>query len=138
MVRKYYIDTSIWMDLYEDRKGYNNEPLGNFAYTLFLWISGKGGCITISDTVIKELTAYYTFSEIGGMMKPFEKYIDMCPTKNEQHKEAIKLAQERNIPPGDALHAILARDNGCILVTRDNDFRKLKDISAYYKPEQLI
>lgn len=38
----------------------------------------------------------------------------------------------------NALHAIVARDNGLILITRDNHFRVLQDISKYYKPEELI
>ena len=31
MENKYYLDTSIWIDVYEDRKGYNNEPLGEMG-----------------------------------------------------------------------------------------------------------
>jgi len=42
------------------------------------------------------------------------------------------------VPAGDALHAIVARDNDLILVTRDRHFRKLEDISKHYKPEELI
>ena len=42
------------------------------------------------------------------------------------------------MPLGDVLHSLLARDNGLILVTRDNHFKELKDISKFYKPEELI
>ena len=56
----------------------------------------------------------------------------------EQRDEAKKIAIERNVPPGDALHAIMSRDYELILVTRDNDFRKLEDISKHYKPEEII
>jgi len=31
---KFYLDTSIWIDIYEDRKGYNSEPLGNYGFKL--------------------------------------------------------------------------------------------------------
>lgn len=41
MVEKYYVDTSVWIDLYEDRKGYNKEPLGDFALKLFSYIKAK-------------------------------------------------------------------------------------------------
>ncbi|MBI3026645.1 PIN domain-containing protein [Candidatus Woesearchaeota archaeon] len=46
----------------------------------------------------------------------------------KQREEAKKIAEERNVPAGDALHAIIARDNDLILVTRDSHFRKLEDI----------
>ena len=52
--------------------------------------------------------------------------------------EAKKIAKERNLPSGDALHSIIARDNDLILVTRDNHFKELTDISKYYKPEEII
>ena len=56
----------------------------------------------------------------------------------KQREEAKKIAKERDVPAGDALHAIVARDNDLILVTRDRHFRKLEDISKHYKPEELI
>jgi len=37
--------------------------------------------------------------------------------------------ENRNVPRGDALHAIIARDHKLILITRDNHFKKLEDIS---------
>ena len=49
MVEKYYIDTSIWMDLLEDRKGYNHQPLGDYALKLFTFIKAKKYKLIISD-----------------------------------------------------------------------------------------
>ena len=56
--------------------------------------------------------------------------------KNNQ--EADKIIKERNLPLGDVLHTLLARDNNLILVTRDKHFKELTDISKFYKPEELI
>ena len=56
----------------------------------------------------------------------------------EQRDEAKKIAEERYLPPGDALHAILARDNNLIMITRDKHFKKLGDIAPHYKPEEVI
>lgn len=72
------------------------------------------------------------------MFKPFEKIIKKVIVTKEQREEAKRISEERNIPRGDALHAIIARDSKLILVTRDNHFKKLEDISKYYKPENLI
>ena len=56
----------------------------------------------------------------------------------EQFEEARKLAKQRNIPLGDIIHAIVARDNEAQLVSRDWDFERLKDITKAKLPEDLI
>lgn len=138
MKEKYYLDTSIWMDIYEDRKGYNQEPLGDYALKLFSLIKTKKNKLIITDLLIKELEMNYSMEEINGMIKPFEDLIEKVIATRKQRDEAEKIAEERNIPKGDALHAIIARDNNVILVTRDRHFRKLEDISKHYKPEDII
>ena len=138
MTGKYYIDTSIWIDLLEDREGYNNEPLGDFALKLFSLIKAKRATLVISDLLIRELEGYYSPEEINGMMIPFQKITEKIIATKEQRVEARKIAGERNLPPGDVLHAILARDSNLILITRDKDFKKLEDISEHHKPEDII
>lgn len=138
MVQRYYIDTCIWIDLYEDRKGYNGEPLGEYALRFLFSILKKKQGIVISKPLISELHQKYTLEEVHGMMNPFLSILQIINPTKEQETEARKIAQERNIPPADALHAILAREYHLILVTRDNDFRKLTDISAHYKPENIM
>ena len=138
MENKYYADTSIWIDLYEDRKGFNNEKLGDYALDLFYFIIDKNHRLIISDLLIKELGINYTTAQINGMMKIYGNLIEKVKITTKQRDEAKKLSLERNLPYGDALHAIIARDNNLILVTRDNHFKKLTDISKYYKPEELI
>ena len=138
MEEEYIIDTSIWVDLYEDRKGYNNEPLGNYAFKLLVKIKAKESAIVLTDFLIRELETIYSVAEINGMFKPFEKIIKKIIATEKQWEEAKKIAKERDVPAGDALHVIIARDNNFILVTRDRHFRKLEDISKHYKPEELI
>ncbi len=134
---RYYIDTSIWMDLLEDRKGYNGEPLGDFALRLFSSIKAKKANLVISDILVREISGYYSLEEINSMMLPFQSITQKIIATKEQRIEARKIAEERNLPPGDVLHAILARDNDLILVTRDKDFRQLTDMSDHYKPEYI-
>jgi len=138
MEEEYIIDTSIWVDLYEDRKDYNNEPLGNYAFKLLVKIKAKESAIVLTDFLIRELETIYSVAEINGMFKPFEKIIKKIIATEKQWEEAKKIAKERDVPAGDALHAIVARDNDLILVTRDRHFRKLEDISKHHKPEELI
>jgi len=138
MTKKYYIDTSIWIDLYENRKGYNDEPLGDFALKLFSLIKAKKNKLIITDILIRELEMSYSLEEINGMVKPFEKIIEKVIATTEQRDESKKIAEERSLPPGDVLHAIIARDHNLILITRDKHFRRLEDISKNYKPEDII
>jgi len=138
MTEEYIIDTSIWVDIYEDRKGYNNEPLGDYAFKLLVKVKAKEMIIVLTDFLIKELETLYSVAEINGMFKPFEDIIKKVIATEKQHEEAKKIAKERGVPAGDALHVIIARDNNLILVTRDRHFRKLEDISKHYKPEELI
>ena len=138
MTEEYIIDTSIWVDLYEDRKGYNNEPLGDYAFKLLVKIKANEKVIVLTDFLIKELETLYSVAEINGMFKPFENIIKKIIATERQREEAKKISKERGVPAGDALHAIVARDNDLILVTRDRHFRKLEDISKHYKPEELI
>ena len=138
MAEKYLIDTSIWIDFYEDRKGYIGEPLGDFAFKLFAMIKAKQNKIVITDLIIRELEMNYSIPEINGMMKPFEAILDKLVASKEQRDEAKKIAEERKIPKGDVLHAIIARDNKFILIARDKHFRQLTDISKHHKPEGII
>ena len=138
MAEKYYVDTSIWMDLLEDRKGFNGEPLGDYALKLFAMIKAKSHKLVLSDLLIRELESNYSTEEINGMILPFKKIIEKIFVTKEQRDEAKKIAGERNLPPGDALHAIIARDNNFIMITRDKHFRELGDITKHYKPEEII
>ena len=134
----YYFDTSIWIDLLEDRKGFVGEPLGGYAMKLICSIRSDKSVLVISDLLIKELVKHYTVNEIKSMLKPFERFTRKIVTDKRQEIEARKLALQRNVPQGDALHAILARDNNLLLIARDNHFRRLEDISDHYRPEDLI
>mgnify|MGYP001578310187 CR=1 FL=1 len=137
MTERYYLDSSIWMDLYEDRKGYNNEPLGDYAWRLLSLIRAKKARIIITDLLIKELGGYYSPEQINGMMVLFEKLLDRIIIQNEEYEEGYKISSIRNIPLGDAIHAIVARNYNLILITRDKHFIRLKDISAFLRPEEI-
>ncbi len=131
---QFYIDTSIWIDLYEDRKGFNGEPLGEYAMKLFAASKGKG-TLWVSDVVIRELEGYYSRDEIRGLLTPFMKNIKKVGVTKEQAREARRVVEKYQTSQGDALHAILARDNDLILISRDRDFLKLAHITKSYRPE---
>jgi len=123
------------MDHYLER-GKNGES----ALKLILKIIADDSIIIFSNFVEKELknlglskTEITSFLQI---VKP--DHIKIAQVTKEEFEEARKLAKQRSIPSGDAIHAVVARDSQAQLVSRDWDFEKLKDISRAKKPEELI
>jgi len=135
---KYYLDTCIWIDYLENR--YDKfKPLGDWALELINKIIRDNSSFIFSDHVIKELENKYSKNELKKFLEfiPKQLIINTKTTKN-QAKEAYTLKIKFNIPFGDALHTILARDNQAKLVTRDKHFIELKNIVEIKKPEELI
>ncbi|MBI4146671.1 type II toxin-antitoxin system VapC family toxin [Candidatus Woesearchaeota archaeon] len=130
----YYLDTSIWLDFHEKR-GQN----GECARKLILTIIEQGTIILYSDLHVRELKQLgYSSDEIALLFKIVRpnglRHVHLYRTQNE---EARALSSKRKIPLGDAIHAVLARDNNAVLVSRDHDFEKLKDITKTCVPEEL-
>ncbi|MBU1204148.1 MAG: PIN domain-containing protein [Nanoarchaeota archaeon] len=138
MIEKYYLDISIWIDIYEDRKGYNNKPLGEYALKLLCFIRSKNKILVISELLIKELEKFYSIEEINGMLTPFQDILQKIKVTKKQLEQANEISRQRNLPPGDVLHAILSRENNLILVTRDKHFNQLQDITKHHNPQLTI
>ena len=138
MQERFLIDTAIWVDFYEDRKGYQGEPLGYFAHSPIARIITTQFKIIITELLIEELQRIYSPEQIESMLKPFENILERIPISNEQYEETKLIAKNRKAPKGDALYAVIARDNRLTLITRDKHFKKLKDIAPHYKPGYII
>ncbi len=134
-MQAYYLDTSIWLDHYEKR-GMN----GKNAFKLILKIIEEDSLIIYSDFHIRELKHLgYDINEIYAIIKIAKPgNIKKVQINRNQSEEAKQLASLKNIPRGDALHAILARDNNAIMITRDQDFLKLSHIVEVRQPEDLL
>jgi predicted nucleic acid-binding protein len=137
MHEKYYLDTSVWMDYYEDRKDPSRD-IGEYAFKLLCKLFASKSIIVVSDFLMRELETYYSLDMIRGMSRPFESIFVKVAASEEQKEEAKRIAKEKNVPNGDALHAILSRDNNSILVSRDRHFQLLKDICESVIPEEII
>ena len=137
MAEKYYLDTSIWMDYYEDRKD-PSKDIGEFAFKLLCRLLASKSKIVVSTFLLNELETAYSLDKIRGLTLPFERLMEKVDVSGKQREEAKKIAQERGIPKGDVIHAILARDSNAILVSRDKHFQLLKDICKVVKPEEII
>jgi predicted nucleic acid-binding protein len=117
---RYYADSCIWIDFIEDR----------YEINLFYDCIVRKEELLISDILLEELDQYIHLDDMKMIFQLLESNNLLLKTVStpKQGVESKRLAQERNIPPGDALHAIIARDNNATLVTRDKHFLKLGDI----------
>ena len=137
MTSKYYIDTAIWRDLHENRKD-KSKNLGELAFEAIKKIRINKEKILYSDFVFEELSHAYDKQTINKLFKDASELLEKVKISEYQFKEAADLSKKLNIPFGDAVHGVLARDNNAIMVTRDRHFRKLKDKITIKKPEELI
>lgn len=137
---RYYLDTCVWRDFYENRIGFKGKLLGSQANELFLKIIKRKDKIIFSDFVVKELKKDFTEQEINEMLTIlfFSKVLEKAGFSEKDYKEAKKIGLERNIPPGDVLHAIISKNSNSILVSQDNHINKLNDIVKVMKPEEII
>ena len=132
---KYLIDTSIWVDLYEDRKGLQGEPHGEHAFHLLTRILTLKHTVVVTDFLIRELETRYSLPEINGMFAWFP--VTPIASTQEQLDAAELVSAQRNLPRGDCLYAVIARDHKLILVTRDRHFLQLWDFARAFRPEEI-
>ncbi len=139
MKKKFYLDTAIWRDYFEDRKD-GLRPLGEFAFQFLRECKRGGNELLVSDTVIFELEAGVSKEQVKEIFSRFKKIIRKITANDEQVSEARKEWNKRNrvLPFKDVLHAIIARDNNAVLVTRDNHFFDLlTSIVEVRRPKEI-
>ena len=130
----WYPDTSIFIDFFENR-GEN----GNYAKEFFEKIIEKGNIILYSDLHVKEFKNFgYTKEELIEKFRFIKNNLRKIHIFRDEKELAKKLAYQKNIPKGDALHAILTRNNSAQLISRDEHFNKIKDIAIVKKPEEVL
>ena len=128
---RYYFDTSIWIDIFEGRDRLSKKLLDKIIY--------EDNRIVYSQAIIAELIGFgYHFFDIKDLFRPFRYILTYVLIAKHNLGKAKDLASKRGIPKRDALHALLAREYRAILVTRDRDFERLRDIIISKRPEELI
>ena len=138
MLKRFYLDTSIWLDFFENRNE-PNLPKGKWARALVNKIIKNNYKIVISEAVKNEMLVLgYSRYQIEGMLLPFSKILIEVYSTEKQRGKAKDLSKKRNIPLFDALHTLIARDSKAILITLDNHFQKLTDITKSHKPLEFI
>jgi len=70
------------------------------------------------------ITLNRKITEMTGMLPP--QIVIKVRSLQSHFKEAHQLSRKLKIPVKDALHALIARDNGAIFITRDKHFRSCR------------
>lgn len=138
MKKRFYFDTSIWLDFFEDRNE-PNLPKSDLVKKLVVRIMEEGDSIIVSEVVKNEMLGLgYSRYDIDNSFFPWREIIFFVYSTKRQFGKAKDLSKKRGIPLLDALHAIIARDCQAIMVTRDHHFNEISDITRYKKPEEII
>src|SRR3989338_2570093 len=141
MKKVYLLDTCIWRDFYENRFSKIGRPLGEYATRLFMKILKDKDKILFSKALILELKRDYGEKDVNDMLNLLflNKTLERIEIIKEEHLEAKKLSQERNIPYIDCLNAIHARNHKAMMISQDDHyFKNLIDITKTIKPENII
>ena len=138
MAKAFYVDTSVWRDYFEDRRD-NIRPLGEFA-ARFLQDCRAHGCkILYSQLTVDELLQGASKQQSTEAFSGFKECLVFVRLSVVERVEAGKLALERkDTHLADVLHAVMARNNGAVLVARDHGFECLQDLVEIRKPEEII
>ena len=126
MAQKFYIDTSIWRDYFEDRKD-NLRPLGEFAFQFLKKCLKEKDTVLVSREVSRELLEKYSKETVEDIFSSFKEIILKIDYSTGQASEAyfFWVKTNKKFPYADVLHSIIARDNKAILISRDRHFKEI-------------
>lgn len=136
-----YLDSNIWIDLWEDRRD-NIRPLGEFAFQLLKMVYECKFRVVLSGAVLNELLNIYPKKITNNILRELyesEKYVKIVAEKADVVKAEI-ISEKRSLPYSDVLHAVLAnKANARYLVTRNIvHFEALEDLAEPKMPEELL
>ena len=92
MTKKYYLDTSIWRDYFENRND-GLRPLGEWAFELIKMIIRNKDLFLYSDVVIQELRKRYSDEDINKIfaVARADNLLERTEARETQVKEARHL-----------------------------------------------
>jgi len=139
LVKRFYVDTNVWLDFALDRKD-GIRPLGELAFQFFKKCIRNRWRILYSGLVVEELGRKLSPKEImescfhivasEGLLKKVE-----LPLEKEQ--EARRISKYEKVPLADATHALIAKHNKAVVVSRDFHFNVLAKIVKVALPEEI-
>ncbi|RJQ21873.1 PIN domain-containing protein [Candidatus Woesearchaeota archaeon] len=133
---KIYVDTNVYIDLFEGRKD-RFRDLGEFALNVFRKIREGEYSLVISDWVIEEFKKYRSEEEINRLVSDLKKEQVITILRADGDEKQARELSNNNFP--DALHVVLAKKGNAIcIVTRNiQDFAEFRNLIEIRMPEEL-
>ena len=139
MPKRFYVDTSVWRDFFEDRKD-SIRPLGEFAFGFLKKCREEKLEVLVSDAVLFELKLRFSEAQLSHHFSSFEQIIRRIQAEPADILMAKRILKEKKepLPFNDVLHAVLAKKHGAVLVARDRHFELFLGWIEVKKPEELV
>jgi len=140
----YYIDTCIYLNLWQKEVGFSGVSYWEIAKKLFEFIEEKGIVMYYSGFILNELKFILSEKEFGNKKVLFENMPNFKKIGLERNEldEARKIENETKFEVSfyDIIHMVLARKTNSVLITRD---KRLMKIAKKYNvnvslPEEII
>lgn len=141
---KVYVDSNVFLNVWFEEL-LRLSPAFYYSRKLLDAILECRFRLVISDLTVKELSRKTNLPKetiIEEYLKPYEMVgkLTIIETTKENIREANEISRTYRLHASDALHALVAKKEGCILVTRDVELRTTaRRISVKSSlPEELI
>ena len=130
---RYYIDTCIWRDYFENRVD-RFRPLGEWAHRMLNQSLENKDTILCSEMVKLELEEYFKEEDIKRIFEPYSNII----AEIEIDPDIMSIARglRKELSHGDSIHAAVAIAHSAVLVTRDRHFETVGIVVK--RPEELL
>ncbi|MFH1424376.1 MAG: PIN domain-containing protein [archaeon] len=134
---KLYVDSNVWIDLWADRM-IGLIPVGHYAENMVERALACEFNLVVSDFILKEVEHNLNINAEERLI-PLKQAgkLQVEKVDSRTFAEAKTMSFERNIPIHDAMHALMARKVGALLITRDKHFQELTDIVKTLEPSEL-
>ncbi|MDD3160119.1 MAG: PIN domain-containing protein [Candidatus ainarchaeum sp.] len=130
------VDTNIFLDYAFERK--NNK----YAKKFFIDTLSCKHIIFLPEIILEELSSKNILAEFEkGLFKDLKNKnkLVLIDSNYDLIKESKIISTNRKIPFADVLIAISAKQNDCVIITRDKHlFLDLYDLVDSFKPEELV
>lgn len=144
MIKKFYVDTCIWLNLFK-KEGDSSKgvPYWKIASDFISKIENSQEDIIIVSTIILKELKYKLDKKFNFVQEIFKakKYVRIIKTTPQDYDFARKIEKDCDyiIRFYDCLHISLSKRNKSILITRDKDLIKIgKEYVEVEKPENLL
>jgi predicted nucleic acid-binding protein len=133
---KFYLDTNIWLDYFQNRSS-GLLPIGEFAFIFLKKAIELDIPIYYSDLILDELSRVSKNHSKNEIIQATNKKAIFIKTTNQDLIVAKQINKLKKIHFADALHIAIAKRLDATIISRDKHFYSI-DLTDVYLPEEVI